>query len=445
MRILNLTLTHDNEFSSYLLNTTFRIRIYANTVEDGAIEVTNDAEVYSLDQDNFLELINQPKHTFLAKKEGSGIIKGVYKYNGETFYISKQFICYTSFFKDNYLVHLFPEFDSNNIKNNQIVKSTFDTLMDMLDILYAYNYDLKVIANFSNGKSKFLSLMSQNIGFERFDFSQVNTAYELSETESFRELITNMTDLLSIRGTKLAYQIFFRALGYNLKLEEFWYDSDGNLIEINSDDESASTFYAYNTKGELIDNPPFPRPDPRLYFGSDIVRNAPSGYLKQYENGKLIYKKQNFINNKSLIRNSNNNFINNKSNYIRVYITDSINNNVYQSLNSFSLEKRLVIKKYLEFLRPSQVQYIDEAFGFDLASEILGGLEDNFDFAELILYSLADENLEQILESFISSTVKNINDELSSKNKWDRKFSWDSNLKYDFKTHLTEELVVTTL
>ena len=69
MRILNLTLTHDNEFSSYLLNTTFRIRIYANTVEDGAIEVTNDAEVYSLDQDNFLELINQPKHTFLAKKE----------------------------------------------------------------------------------------------------------------------------------------------------------------------------------------------------------------------------------------------------------------------------------------------------------------------------------------------------------------------------------------
>ena len=44
MRILNLTLTHDNEFSSYLLNTTFRIRIYANTVEDGAIEVTNDAE-----------------------------------------------------------------------------------------------------------------------------------------------------------------------------------------------------------------------------------------------------------------------------------------------------------------------------------------------------------------------------------------------------------------
>jgi hypothetical protein len=169
----------------------------------------------------FLELIDLPKHTFLAKKEGSGIIKGVYKYNGETFYISKQFICYTSFFKDNYLTHLFPEFDSNNIKNNQIVKSTFDTLMDMLDILYAYNYDLKVIANFSNGKSKFLSLMSQNIGFERFDFSQVNTAYELSETESFRELITNMTDLLSIRGTKLAYEIFFRALGYFIELQPF--------------------------------------------------------------------------------------------------------------------------------------------------------------------------------------------------------------------------------
>ena len=101
MKILNLTLTHDAEFSSYLLNSTFRIRIYANTINDGTIEVTNDAEVYSLDQDNFLELIEQPKHTFLAKKEGSGIIKAVYTYNGETFYISKQFVCYTSFFKEN--------------------------------------------------------------------------------------------------------------------------------------------------------------------------------------------------------------------------------------------------------------------------------------------------------------------------------------------------------
>ena len=445
MKILNLTLTHDAEFSSYLLNSTFRIRIYANTINDGTIEVTNDAEVYSLDQDNFLELIEQPKHTFLAKKEGSGIIKAVYTYNGETFYISKQFVCYTSFFKENYLVHLFPEYDADNIRSNQISKSTFDTLMDMLDILYAYNSDLQVIANFRNGKSKFLSLMSQNVGFERFDFSQINTPYELIETESFRELITNMTDLLSLRGTKLAYQIFFNALGYNLKLEEFWYDKDGNLIEINSEDETLSTYYAYNTSGEFIDNPPYPRSDPRLYFGSDNIRNAPSGYLKTYENNKLTYKKQNFINNKQLVSNSNNNFINNKSNYIRVYITDSINNNVYQSLNSFSLEKRLAIKKYLEFLRPSRVQYIDEAFGYNLVQETLSSLEDQVNFAQLILYSLTNEDLEQILEKFISTTVKNINDELASKNKWDRKLKWDLDFKYDFKTHLIEELAVTEL
>jgi hypothetical protein len=445
VKILNLTLTHDAEFSSYLLNSTFRIRIYANTINDGAIEVTNDAEVYSLDQDNFLELLEQPKHTFLAKKEGSGIIKAVYTYNGETFYISKQFVCYTSFFKDNYLTHLFPEYDADNIRSNQISKSTFDTLMDMLDILYAYNSDLQVIANFKNGKSKFLSLMSQNVGFERFDFSQVNTPYELIETESFRELITNMTDLLSLRGTKLAYEIFFNALGYNLKLEEFWYDKDGNLIEINSEDETLSTYYAYNTSGEFIDNPPFPRSDPRLHFGSDNLRNAPSGYLKTFENNKLTYKKQNFINNKQLINNSNNNFINNKSNYIRVYITDSINNNVYQSLNSFSLEKRLAIKKYLEFLRPSRVQYIDEAFGYNLVQETLSSLEDQVNFAQLILYSLTNENLEQIFEKFISTTVKNINDELASKNKWDRKLKWDLDFKYDFRTHLIEELAVTEL
>lgn len=445
MKVLSLVLTHDSDFSSYLLGSTFRVRVYVDTLDNGRVEVTNNAQVYSLDSDNFLELPNEPNHTFLARAEGSGVIKALYTYGGETFYVSRQFVCYTSFFKENYLTYLFPEYDANNIRSTAKVKALFDTLMDMLDVLYAYNADLKVISNFRYGKSKFLSLLSQNVGFERFDFSQVNTNYEFSENESFRELVANVVDLLSVRGTKLAYQIFFQALGYNLKLEEFWYDQDGNLIEVNSEDDTQSTYYAYSTQGVLIDSTPFPRTDPRLYYGSDKLSVAPQGYLKTYENGVPRYVKVDYVNNKVLTTNSGNNYVNNKSNYVRVTVTESLNSEVYESPSNFSLEKRLAIKKYLQFLRPLHVQYVDESFGYNLGTEVLQSLDDSFHYAQLILKSFSDEYLEQILEKFISSTVKNINDELYAKNKWDRKFKWDSGLKYDYKTHLVEEFRVTTL
>ena len=186
MKVLSFFLTHDSEFSTYVLNSTFRVRTYVNTLDEGVVEVTNDSEVYSLDSDNFLELPSGPKHTFLARGEGSGVIKATYTYDNEVFYTSRQFVCYTSFFKENYLTYLLPEYDSNNVRSSPKVKALFDTLMDMLDVLYAYNKDLGVISNFKYGKSKFLSLLSQNVGFERFDYSQLNTEYEFSENESFR-------------------------------------------------------------------------------------------------------------------------------------------------------------------------------------------------------------------------------------------------------------------
>lgn len=445
MKVLSFFLTHDSEFSTYVLNSTFRVRTYVNTLDEGVVEVTNDSEVYSLDSDNFLELPSGPKHTFLARGEGSGVIKATYTYDNEVFYTSRQFVCYTSFFKENYLTYLLPEYDSNNVRSSPKVKALFDTLMDMLDVLYAYNKDLGVISNFKYGKSKFLSLLSQNVGFERFDYSQLNTEYEFSENESFRELIGNFVDLLSVRGTKLAYQIFFQALGYNLKLEEFWYDSNGNLVEVSSDPNVPSTYYAYNTSGELLDSPPYPRPDPRVYYGSERLLNAPNGYLKTYSGTKPTYVKQSYVSNKSLLSNSGSNFVNNKSNYVRVYVTNSINPDVYEDPTNFSLEKRLAIKRYLNFLRPLHVQYVDESFGYNLTTEVLHSLEDNFDWAQLLLKSVSEENLEQILEKFISTTVKNIVDELYAKNKWDRKLKWDSGLKFDFRTHLTEEFRVTTL
>ena len=436
MSVVNIVLRSNSDFNTILEGTQFSISVFANLTDGSSIDITSDCSIFSLDT-NFIELSHISKALFLANREGSGYIKAIYINGIETFSTSKQFICYNSFFKENYLNYFFPEIDSENIRSHQRVRVTFDTLMDMLDILYAYNSDLSVISNFKNGKSQFLNLMAQNVGFERFDFSSFNTAYEDIETQSFRELISNIMELLSVRGTQLAYEIFFRALGYFIELQEFWYDVDGNLIEINAKDESKSTFFAYNVNGELIDSIPYPRRDPRYFFGAQD--SSKDGLIKKFEDDTFNWDNEAFERNSNIIANSGNNFKNNKSNYVRVSIVGPVNENVFESPQNFSLEKKIAIKKYLEYLRPQHIQYIDEAFGHNITTETLWSFDaEDFIAGLLSQNKIGNEVLMEILEKFISSPIKNIYEELSSSNKWDKKLRWDNKIRWDYKTHLIE-------
>jgi hypothetical protein len=316
---------------------------------------------------------------------------------------------------------------------------------------YAYNEDLKIISNFREGKSKFISMLAQNVGFERIDFSDINTRYEGINNETFRELIANMFDLISARGTRLTYELFFNALGYTTTFEEFWYDNDGNLIEINSKDESKSTFYAYSTDGALIDNPPYPRPDPRK--NNNLLSNDYNNfgdYLRILNsNGSFSYIPKNNI----ILPIKNNNFDidvfkNNKSNYVKITINNSINDNVFQDPQDFSIEKKLIIRRYLDFLRPSHIEYILESFQNDLPP-------DTFDVLSLIQEQLNVSFLNEFKDFLIDSIegilndndfnigdVKNNSEELSFFNKWDTLLKFDVSNIYDFKNLLIEDFKV---
>ena len=456
MNILRIKLVHQKTFNNYLKNELIQLSVIAETSDVGEVNITANSglRIFSLDLDNFYVIPNSNNGTkvnILSKSEGSGIIKAVFTYNGEKFYTSKRFICHDSFFKDNYLTYLMPTLDSANITSNQFLKSIFDTLMEMIDILYAYNQDLKIISNFKYGKSKFISLLAQNVGFERIDFTQFNTKYEFSNDETFREIISNIFDLLSIRGTKLAYELFFGALGYNVDLQEFWYDNDGNLIEINSDNESLSSYYKYNTSGELLGNPPLPQTDPKKDnpFLSNDYNNFSNNYIRVLNNdGTVSFQKANDI---SITRKTNsydiNVFKNNKSNYIRLILNNSINDNYFESPTSFSIEKRTIIKRYLEFLRPSHIQYITETFGGKIAEDILYSLSSSFDeelnVSELVQYKayLSDE-LPALDDPFLLGYIKNNVEEFSFKNKWDTLLKYDQKKLYDYKNILNETLSV---
>lgn len=460
MKILRIKLIHQKDFSNYLQDETINLSVFAETSDLGDVNITNysNLNVFSLDQDNFYLLPHDPNNgarvyfQFLAKAEGSGVIKAVFPYEGETFYTSKQFLCHSSFFKDNYLTYLIPTLDSQNIQSNQFLKSIFDTLMEMIDIIYAYNQDLKIISNFKYGKSKFISLLAQNVGFERIDFTQFNTKYEYSNNETFKEIISNIFDLLSVRGTRLAYELFFNALGYNITLQEFWYDSNGDLIEINSENESKSTFFGYGTNGELLDNPPLPRKDPRK--NNPILSNDnnffPSSYIRILNSDGTIsfQKNENIIINKKTNNILQNVFSNNKSNYVRLILNSSINDDYFEMPGNFSIEKRKVIKTYLEFLRPSHIKYITESLGIDVSgdTDFVSELFDEFNFGQMLeikdtlIDSISDIIFEDLFDNFKVSNVKNILEEFSYTKKWDTVLKYDYRNIFDYRNMLEEEL-----
>ena len=455
MKILRIKLIHDKDFNNFLKDEIFDISVIAETSDLGEVNITGyaDCKVFSLDPDNFYLLPDSNNGTrvqFLSKSEGSGIIKVIFPYNGETFYISKQFLCHGSFFKDNYLSYLVPTLDAQNIMSNQFLKSILDTLMEMIDILYAYNEDLKIISNFKSGKSKFISLLAQNVGFERIDFTQFNTKYEFTNDETFREVISNMFDLLSVRGTRLAYELFFNALGYNTTLQEFWYDSNGDLIEVNPVDESLSTFFAYNERGELLDTPPLPRPDPRK--NNPILSNdyniLPASYIRVLNgDGSISYQKNEDI----IINKKSNNFtqdvfVSNKSNYVRLILNSSINDNYFEIPSNFSLEKRKIIKRYLDFLRPSHIQYITEALGGKIADDLVSQLYEEFNVGRLFEFKdFLIEELSNLYEKFLIGDIKNIIEEFSFTKKWDTLLKYDQNHTFDYKNYLEEEFKVESI
>jgi hypothetical protein len=358
------------------INSTINLSIIGITKSGSEIDITNDSntKIVSLDQ-NFI-LVESNLVSF--RKEGTAIIKAFYVQGNLVLESTKEFICYNNFFKTNYLRHFIPVFDSNIIKANTKLKIMLDSIMTYLDIIYAYKFDIKSIQDINITKSKYLEYIGTNLGFQRnnnsFDANEVDVYNEL-----YRELLKNLVDLIKLRGTKLAYELFFGALGYDIVVDEFWWNDNNQLIQIDDfalDDEEfpinhplqgrkKSTFYAYLTDSTPVGNQEIAFPDPRRFadYKNPITKNAKSNYVRP-----LLFTRD---------------------------------NSIVQNVGSLSFGKRSAIFEYLDYLKPGYINYLPLVVQFSGAEEILQDLEDNFKivlFNSLLFEEIIDElDLDEIL------------------------------------------------
>ena len=323
----------DEEQLSYLDLTSndsyeFRVYYYADESVDPVLIAWDDSDltIDSLDLMT-LSLIRDSGNFALLKEEGTATVAAYYEKDGIVYYIKQEFVLYNNFFRENYL-DLLTSYDKTNILENTYTRILFETCMEFFDIIYAYMQDIKNVRDPIDIKYRFLNVLGNSLGFGSLQRRGEITDSEIISVRLYRELLNNLFDLLKIRGTRLAYELFFGALGYDIELLEYWFDDEGNLIEIDPIDDTNSTFYGLDTDGVPLEDSPIARNDPRkdLDANGQYNRNQKSPYVKP-----VIGFREGF-----------------------------------SGIISYSNEERLLLREYLEWLRPNHILYLNEVIAVAL-------------------------------------------------------------------------------
>lgn len=262
----------------------------------------------------------------IPMREGSAYLRAYYNKTGDDSIVEDtEIVVYGSFFSENY-TKFFSSYDIGVIESNKKLQGLFYTCMEFFDILHAYAKEAMYNSDPVNVKWRFLSSLGETYGFDRFVFPDGNDVNENLSERLYRELLNNLFDLLEIRGTPLAYELFFNAIGCDIDLLEFWYDDNSNLVEINPYNESASTYLTYDANGIQVE--------------SNVLTIDPRAKVST----AYAYNK------------------NNKSNYVKPVITQ-------KSGLAYTVSQQTIIRSYLEFLRPLHIKYLSESFGINITTK----------------------------------------------------------------------------
>ena len=122
-----------------------------------------------------------------------------------------------NFYEKN-ILNFLPEYDRNYIKKQPQLKIFFEVMGNKLDNIESKLTNIKNIYDIETVPENILDYLGQNIGYEREEESLKNI--------SFRELLKNIIEIYKIKGTQYSFNLFFKFLGFNIELKEYYFNKD---------------------------------------------------------------------------------------------------------------------------------------------------------------------------------------------------------------------------
>lgn len=111
-----------------------------------------------------------------------------------------------------------PEYDREQMQALPKIKLFMESLGRKLDQIEDKLNRLEDVYDIDEVPEEMLDHLGQMLGYEKEDFS-------LSSV-SFRELLKNIIEIYKIKGTNYSFSFFFKFLGFNVNLKEFYFNRD---------------------------------------------------------------------------------------------------------------------------------------------------------------------------------------------------------------------------
>ncbi len=124
----------------------------------------------------------------------------------------------TDNFYEKNIWQFIPEYDTDIMLEQPKTKLFMESIGRKLDQLEDKLTRLQDVYDIDETPDDLLNHLGQMLGYEKEDFS-------LSSV-SFRELLKNIIEIYKIKGTNYSFSFFFKFLGFNVDLKEFYFNKD---------------------------------------------------------------------------------------------------------------------------------------------------------------------------------------------------------------------------
>lgn len=124
----------------------------------------------------------------------------------------------TDNFYEKHIFDFIPEYDRSYILKKPKMKLFLEGIGRNLDNIEDRISRIPDLYNIDEAPDELLDYLGQTLGYEREDFTLNNL--------SFRELLKNIIEIYKIKGTNYSFSFFFKFLGFNVNLKEFYFNKD---------------------------------------------------------------------------------------------------------------------------------------------------------------------------------------------------------------------------